>query len=75
MSFYSVDNGEKEKEENKDDRLFKVKLLDAVQANCLKIEHECIHSIDEQIILAKTKQSRGVHQYNPKKHINGILRT
>ena len=51
-----VDNAVKEKEENKDDRLFKVKpLLDAVRANCLKIEPERIHSIDEQIIPDKTK--------------------
>ena len=62
-----VDNAEKEKEENKDDRLFKVKpLLDALRANCLKIEPERIHSIDEQIIPAKTKRSGGVRQYNPK---------
>ena len=62
-----VDNAEKEKEGNKDDTLFKAKpLLDAVRANCLKIEPELIHSIDEQIIPAKTKQSGGVRQYNPK---------
>ena len=62
-----VDNAEKEKEGNKDDTLFKVKpLLDAVRADCLKTEPELIHSIDEQIIPAKTKQSGGVHQYNPK---------
>ena len=43
-----VDNTEKEKEENKDDRLFKVKpLLDAVRASCLEIEPEHIHSVDE----------------------------
>ena len=43
-----VDNTEKEKEENKDDRLFKVKpLLDAVRASCLEIEPEHIHSADE----------------------------
>ena len=49
-----VDSAEKEKEENKDDRLFKV-------------EPERINSIDEQIIPAKTKRSGGAHQYNPKK--------
>ena len=71
-----VDNAEKEKEENKDDRLLKVKpLLDAVQANCLKIEPECIQSLDEHITPAKTKRSRGVQQDNPKNHINGVLRT
>ena len=63
-----VHNAEKEKEENKDDRLFKVKpLLHGVRANCLKIEPERIHSIDEQTIPAKTKRSVGVRQYNPKK--------
>ena len=51
-----VDNAEKEKEEKKDDTPFKVKpRLDAVRANCLKIEPERIHFIDEQIIPAKTK--------------------
>ena len=62
------DNAEKEKEENEDDRLFNRKpLLDAVRANCLKIEPERIHYIDEQMIPAKTKRSGGVRQYNPKK--------
>ena len=51
-----VNNAEKEKEKNKDDRLLKVKPLpDAVRAKCLKIEPERIHSIDEQIIPGKTK--------------------
>ena len=60
------DNAEKEKEENEDDRLFNRKpLLDAVRANCLKIEPERIHYIDEQMIPAKTKRSGGVRQYNP----------
>ena len=50
---HAVDNTEKEKEESKGDRLCKVKpLLDAVRANCLKMEPERIHSIDEQIIQA-----------------------
>ena len=63
-----ADNAEKEKEEKKNDRLFKVKpLLDAAWANCLKIEPECIHSLNEQIIPAKTKWSGGVWQDNPKK--------
>ena len=62
-----VDNVEKEKEENKDDKLFKIKpALDAVRTNCLKIEPERIYSIDEQMIPAKTKRSGGVRQYNPK---------
>ena len=66
---HAVDNTEKEKEESKGDRLCKVKpLLDAVRANCLKMEPERIHSIDEQIIQAKTKRSEGVRQYNKKLH-------
>ena len=64
---HAVDNTEKEKEESKGDRPCKVKpLLDAVRANCLKMEPERINSIDEQIIQAKTKRSEGVPQYNKK---------
>ena len=47
-----VDNSEKEKEENKGDKCFKVKpLLRAVTNNYIKIQ-----SIDEPIITAKTKK-------------------
>ena len=47
-----VDNSEKEKEENKGDKCFKVKpLLRAVTNNYIKIQ-----SIDEPIIPAKTKK-------------------
>ena len=64
-----VDNTEKGKPENKGDKCFKVKpLLEAVRTNCNKIEPEVNHSIDEQIIPAKTKKSGGVCQYNPKKN-------
>ena len=67
-----VDNTEKGKPENKGDKCFKVKpLLEAVRTNCNKIEPEVNHSIDEQIILAKTKKSGRVRQYNPKIPING----
>ena len=38
-----------------------------MRANCNKIKSEANHSIDEQIIPAKTKKSGGVRQYNPKK--------
>lgn len=65
---HTNDNNEKDKEENKQDKLFKVRpLLDMVRKNCIKIEPEQYHSIDEQIIPAKTKRSGGVKQYNPKK--------
>ena len=48
-------------------KLFKVKpILDAVRAECVKIEPEECLSIDEQIILCKTKRNK-IRQYNPKK--------
>ena len=57
------------------DKLFKVRpLLDLVTNNCIKIEPEKSHSINEQIMPAKTKRSRGVNQYNPKKFINVVSR-
>ena len=57
------------------DKFFKVRpLLDLVRNNCIKIEPEQHHSIDEQIIPAKTKRSGAVNQYNPKKFIIGDLR-
>ena len=63
-----MDNNEREKEENKGDKCFKIKpLLQAVRKNCMKIEPEISQSIDEQIIPAKTIRSGGVRQYNPKK--------
>ena len=63
-----VDNAEKDKPDSKGDKCFKVKpLLEAVRTNCNKIEPEVNHSIDEQIIPAKTKKSGGVRQCNPKK--------
>ena len=71
-----VDNKEKDKPENKGDKCFKVKpLLEAVRTNCNKIEPEVNHSIDEQIILAKTKKSGGVRQCNPKKPHKWGLKT
>nr|XP_047122949.1 piggyBac transposable element-derived protein 3-like [Hydra vulgaris] len=41
-------------------------ILELVRDNCHKIEPEPVHSIDEQIIPAKTKHS-GIRQYNLKK--------
>ena len=56
-----VGNSEKVKPENKSDKFFKVRtLFEAVRANCKKIEPEANHSLDEQIIPAKTKTSGGV---------------
>ena len=63
-----VDNNGREKEENKGDKCLKIKpLLQAVRKYCMKIEPEISHSIDEQIIPAKTKRSGSVRQYNLKK--------
>ena len=38
-------------------------LLEAVRANCQKVEQEVNNSTDEQIIPAKMKKSGGVRQY------------
>ena len=55
--------------QDKGNHLYKVQpLLDGVRANCIRIEPEIEHSIDEQIIPAKTKYS-GIRQYNPKKPV------
>ena len=63
------DNVSRNNLENSNDKLFKVRaLLDLVTNNSKKIGPEKTHSIDEQIIPAKTKRSGGVKQYNPKKN-------
>ena len=49
------------------DKLFKIRpILTAVRNECLKVELEEYHSIDEQIIPSKTKYTK-MRQYNPKK--------
>ena len=69
------DSNDKNNPEDAGDKLSKVRpLLYLVRNNCIKIEPEQHHSIDEQIIPAKTKRSGGVKQYNPKKSINGDLK-
>lgn len=56
-----VVNVEKGKPENKEDKYFQVKtLLEAIMANCQKMEQDVNSSIDEHIILAKAKKSGGV---------------
>ena len=63
-----VDNAEKDKPKNKEDKCFKMKQLpEAVRANCQKVDQEVKNSTDEQIIQAKTKKSGGVQQYKSKK--------
>ena len=65
---HASDNNDKNNPENAGDKLITVRpLLDLVRNNCIKIEPEQHHSIDEQIIPAKTKRSGAVNQYNPKK--------
>ena len=57
VNFYMCLTTEKDKPENKGDKCFKVKpLLEAMRTNCNKIESEVNHSIDEEIILTKTKK-------------------
>ncbi|XP_065672087.1 piggyBac transposable element-derived protein 3-like [Hydra vulgaris] len=54
---------------NKHNKIYKIApVLDHVRQNCLSIEPETGHSIDEQIIPAKTRYS-GIRQYNPKKPV------
>ena len=51
-----IDNTKKDEEANKNDKICKIRsVIEAVRDNCQKIELEPIHSIDEQIIPAKTK--------------------
>ena len=60
-----VDSTKKGEEANKNDKILKIRpVIKAVRDNCQKIEPEPIHSIDEQIIPAKTKHS-AIRQYNP----------
>ena len=57
----------KDKLENKNDNFFKIRpAIEAVRENSMAMETEPVHSIDEQIIPAETKQS-GIHHYKSKK--------
>jgi hypothetical protein len=61
-----VDNNDMEENASK---LAKIQpVIDIVREQCLKVSPEESHSIDEQIIPAKTKFS-GIRQYNPKKPV------
>ena len=61
------DNLQQDNPENTGNKLYKIQpILEHVRSNCIEIEPEQEHSIDEQIIPAKTKYS-GIRQYNPKK--------
>jgi len=63
------DNLQRETSNNAENKLYKIQpVLDHVRNNCIMIEPEREHSIDEQIIPAKTKYS-GIRQYNPKKPV------
>ena len=62
-----VDNTKNDKPGKKNDKFFKIRpVIEVVRQNSIAIEAEPVHSIDEQIIPAKTKRS-GIRQYNPKK--------
>ena len=57
------------------DKLFKIKpILESVREQCIKIQPEQSHSVDEQIIPAKTKFSN-IRQYNHNKPENGGSKT
>ena len=67
-SLYVVDNATYNREN--DDKLFKIRpLIEAVRNECIEVEPEEYHSVDEQIIPSKTKRSK-IRQYNPKKPKN-----
>ena len=67
------DNDSRNNPENSNDKLFKARpLLDLIRNNCIKIEPEKSHSVDEQIIPVKTNHSGKVKRYNLKKFIGGI---
>ena len=69
QNLHVVDNSKKDGPENTQNRLFKIKpVLNHVRNNCLSIKPEPVHSVDEQIIPAKTKYS-GIIQYNPNKPV------
>ena len=58
---HANDNDSRNNLKNSNDKLFKVRPLpDLVRNNCIKIEPEKSHSIDEQIIPAKTIRCGGV---------------
>ena len=61
------DNSLRDLDGNKENKLWKISpIIEHVRANCMKIESQPNHSIDEQIVPAKMRFS-GICQYNPKK--------
>ena len=63
QNFHLVDNTNIDIE----DKLCKIRpVLQAVRNECVKIEPEQNHSVDEQIIPSKTRRTK-IRQYNPKK--------
>ena len=65
LHLHANDNSKRDDPENKDYKLFKV---EPYRGSCrnIALEQEENHSIEEQIIPAKTKHS-GIRQYKPKK--------
>ena len=69
QNLHVSDNAKCNDPENKDNKLYKIPLvLDHVRENCILLEPEIEHSVDDQIIPAKTS-CNGIHQYNPKKPV------
>ena len=63
------DNLQRDNPENTGNKLYKIQpIMEHVRNNCIEIEPEQEHSIDEQIIPAKNKYS-GIRQYNPRKPV------
>ena len=62
-----IDFVDQETEYDANDKLFKIKpILEAARKECVKVEPEEFHSVDEQIIPSRTRYTK-VRQYNPKK--------
>ena len=63
------DNLKRDDSENKSNKLYKTEpVLEHIRKNYLDIENEQKHSIDKQVIPAKTSHS-GIRQYNPKQPV------
>ena len=66
---HAADNSRLNDPVNKYNKIYKIALvLNHVRQNCLAIEPEPGHSIDEQIIPAETRYNE-IRQYNPKKPV------
>ena len=74
-NLHTNDNTENYNEQNLNDKLFKVlPLLELVKKNRIKIDPKQCHSLDYQIIPAKTKSSDGVKQQIQKWGFKNMVR-